>query len=84
MASTRLLLTGIAAALVWYYLSFHVLWKAISPLVPLLHTVRPTIVGHIIYGAVIGRYPRYLPRRPSGNAPPDVENLPVSTQVSDQ
>jgi hypothetical protein len=58
----RLLLTSIVAALAWYYLSFHVIWKTFSPLIPLLHAERPTILGHVIYGALLARYPRYLPQ----------------------
>jgi hypothetical protein len=58
----RLLLTLIVAALGWYYLSFHVIWKTFSPLIPLLHAERPTILGHVIYGALLARYPRYLPQ----------------------
>jgi hypothetical protein len=58
----RLLLASIVAALGWYYVSFHMIWKTLSPLIPLLHAVRPTILGHVIYGTVLARYPRYLPR----------------------
>ena len=58
----RLVLLSIAMALGWYYLSFHAIWKMIGPLIPLLHAERPTIVGHVIYGAVLARFPRYLPR----------------------
>jgi hypothetical protein len=58
----RLLLAAMLAALGWYYLSFHVIWKAFGPLIPLLHAERPTILGHVIYGALLARYPRYLPR----------------------
>jgi hypothetical protein len=82
-ATARLLLAGIAVALVWYYVSFHFVWNAISPLVSLLHPVRPTIVGHIIYGAVIGRFPQYLPRNIAALAEPGAESAPASTQVSD-
>ncbi|PWU10145.1 MAG: hypothetical protein C5B51_04800 [Terriglobia bacterium] len=60
LAPMRLLLVSIGVALGWYYLSFHVLWKSLSPLIPLLHAVRPTILGHVIYGAVVARFPRYL------------------------
>jgi hypothetical protein len=56
-----LLLAGISVGLAWYYLSFHVLWRSLSPLVLLLHTVRPTIAGHVLYGAILARFPKYLP-----------------------
>jgi len=58
-------------ALGWYYVSFHLIWKALSPLVPLLHPARPTVMGHIIYGAMVARFPRYLPElAPQPVAPP--------------
>lgn len=56
-----LALLGIVAAVGWYYLSFHLIWHAVSPLVWLLHAERPTLWGHILYGAVIAQFPRYLP-----------------------
>jgi hypothetical protein len=83
LATTKLLVAGIAVALVWYYLSFHFVWKAISPLVPLLHPVRPTILGHIIYGVVLGRFPRYLPRNGAAVVVAAVEAAPASTEISD-
>jgi hypothetical protein len=58
----RLLLAAIVAALGWYYVSFHAIWKTLDPLIPLLHAERPTVLGHLIYGAVLARYPRYLTR----------------------
>jgi len=65
----RLVLASIAIALGWYYLSFHVIWKMLSPLIPLLHAERPTILGHVIYGAVVARFPRYLPGLTPSTAP---------------
>jgi hypothetical protein len=82
-ATTKLLAAAIAVALIWYYLSFHFVWKAISPLVPLLYPVKPTILGHIIYGAVLGRFPRYLPRSGSAAAVDAGEAAPASTEISD-
>jgi hypothetical protein len=58
----RLTLLGILVALVWYYVSFHLIWKTLSPLIPLLYAERPTILGHLLYGAIVARYPKYLPR----------------------
>lgn len=61
----RLAFVGIIAAVGWYYLSFHLIWHAVSPLVWLLHAERPTLVGHVLYGVVIAQFPRYLPAAPS-------------------
>ena len=58
----RTLLLGIAFALGWYYLSFHLLWKSLLPLVALLHPERATVLGHLVYGTFLGRFPAHLPR----------------------
>jgi hypothetical protein len=76
----KLVLASIAAALGWYYFSFHYVWKAVSPLVPLLHAVRPNLVGHIIYGALVARFPNYLPRNAS---PPVSELQPTAAEPSE-
>ena len=64
-----LLLAGVAVAAGWYYLSFHVIWHAVNPLVSLLHAERPTLLGHVIYGAAVAAFPRYLPGAPPAAAP---------------
>jgi len=56
----RTILAGMCFALAWYYFSFHLLWKVVMPLVALLHTERPMVLGHLLYGAVLGRFPVYL------------------------
>jgi hypothetical protein len=53
-------LVSVLFALGWYYLSFHVIWRAVSPLVTLLHVERATILGHLVYGTLLARYPVYL------------------------
>ena len=57
----RLLLVSVVVAVIWYYLSFDLIWRALSPLVTLLHASRPTLLGHVIYGLLLARFPRYLP-----------------------
>jgi hypothetical protein len=56
----RLALASIAFALCWYYVAFHLLAKAVSPLVALLDAERATVLGHVIFGAVLARFPLYL------------------------
>jgi hypothetical protein len=56
----RTFLLCAAFGMVWYYVSFHILWKSILPLVALLHSSQSTAVGHLLYGSVLGRYPAYL------------------------
>jgi hypothetical protein len=56
----RIALLGVIYAMGWYYLSFGALWKSVNPLVPLYVPDRPMIVGHLIYGGLLGRVPVYL------------------------
>jgi hypothetical protein len=65
----RTLLLSIAFAVSWYYLSFHVIWKSIMPLVALLHVERATVLGHLVYGTILGRYPRLLAAAPAAANP---------------
>jgi hypothetical protein len=62
---TRALLLGVVFALAWYYLSFRLLYERTLPLVALLHVERQTILGHLVYGTFLGRYPAYLPKPPA-------------------
>jgi hypothetical protein len=65
----RTLLAALIFSLGWFYLSFHVLWKSAMPLVYLLYADRPMIVGHLIYGACLARFPGYLPEKKRGPGP---------------
>ena len=56
----RLTLVSILFAIFWYYLSFGVLWRTAAPLLARLHYAPATIWGHVIYGAMLSRYPVYL------------------------
>jgi hypothetical protein len=71
-----LLLAGVAVAAGWYYLSFHVIWHTVNPLVSLLHAERPTLLGHVIYGAALAGFPRYLPIAASAPLPEAAAALP--------
>jgi hypothetical protein len=66
----RILLLSVLFALVWYYLSYRVLWRSVAPLIALLHVERATILGHLVYGTVLARYPLYL-QQPAPLPPPD-------------
>ena len=61
LAQPRLALASMAFALCWYYAAFHLAAKAVSPLVALLDAERTTVLGHAIYGALLARFPAYLP-----------------------
>ncbi len=62
VARIRVLLVSVAFALIWYYLSYQILWKAMAPLIALLHVERATVLGHLVYGTLLARYPVYLPQ----------------------
>jgi hypothetical protein len=71
--SVRITCWGILLAIGWYYLIFGWLWKHWNPLVVLYTQDRPMFLGHVLYGALLGFYPRYLRRlRPA--APPLIKN----------
>ena len=63
------LLAAVVFALSWHYLWFHALGKTVMPLVTQLHIERPTVFGHVIFGAFTARFPAYL----SGTRLPDRE-----------
>jgi hypothetical protein len=65
MPRLRLTLVSILFAIFWYYLSFGVLWRAAAPLLARLHYAPATVWGHVIYGALLSRYPEYLAGPPA-------------------
>jgi hypothetical protein len=79
LSRTGVTLVSVAVALGWYYLSFHVIWRAVSPLITLLHVERATIIGHLLYGTLLGRYPVYLPRAVTPPTPVDAAPPAEST-----
>ncbi len=76
---TRRVLVGVVVAVAWYYLSFHVIWKSVSPLVTLLHAEQPTLLGHVLFGILLARFPRYLP----AGAPPVPVGAPEHAVVTE-
>lgn len=58
----RVLLWGVAFGLAWYYASFHGIWNSLIPLLARLHVERATVLGHLLYGTVLARYPVYVAR----------------------
>lgn len=63
----RTTLIGVLAGLGWYYLSFALLWRNVNPLISLYTHRGPMMAGHLLYGVLLGRFPRYLhPPRHAG------------------
>jgi hypothetical protein len=65
----RIMLFAVVFALLWYYFSFRWLFKFALPLVALLHVEHSTLVGHLLYGTMLGRYPLYVQRLMAAGAP---------------
>jgi len=61
LQSVRVVLLALAFALAWYYLSFRLLWQAVSPSIAFLHPVQSTVAGHFIFGLSLGRFYSYFP-----------------------
>ena len=55
-------LLGVLCSVGWYYLWFRALGQTVMPLVWLLHAEKSTAFGHVLFGAMIARFPAYLPR----------------------
>jgi hypothetical protein len=75
-ASLRITCLGVLIAIAWYYVVFGWLWKRWDPLLVLYTHDRPMFAGHVLYGAILGRYPRNLP-----SAEPLASAEPASSQV---
>jgi hypothetical protein len=72
---SRTVLVAMLFSLGWYYLTFHLLWRSLLPLVALLHVERTTAFGHVIYGLILGMFPGKLRSgsgQPESGLPPDL------------
>jgi hypothetical protein len=78
----RDVLLCVTFALAWYYFSFHWVFRTVMPTVALLHVERATLLGHLIYGTVLGRYPVYLRQLEATLAAPVVE--PIVTEIREE
>jgi hypothetical protein len=58
----RVMLVAVIFAIAWYYFSFRWIFRLVLPLVALLHVEHTTLVGHLLYGTLLGRYPVYVHR----------------------
>ena len=55
----RLVLLGMLVALAWYYLWWGWLWKSVNWIIALYTHDQPMLLGHVLYGALLGRFPVY-------------------------
>lgn len=51
----RVVLAGLIYGVGWFFLSFDILWKHVNPMVQIYSPDRAMLVGHVIYGGVLGR-----------------------------
>jgi hypothetical protein len=68
-------LLGILFSVGWYWLWFRGLGQKTMPLVWLLHAENSTVLGHVIFGLLIARFPAYLPKQAQAPA-----ELPAAEQ----
>jgi len=82
MRPVRTTLLALAFGLTWYYTSFEFLWKTLAPALAYLHPERSTILGHAIYGLLVGRFYLHFPseRKPFADpaAAPESSSEPVT------
>ena len=64
--SALALWAGLALALAAYYLLFRLLWKSASPIAGEYTPDRQILIGHILYGLVLSRFPRVRDRLGAG------------------
>ena len=55
----RLLIAGVAFSIAYYYLMYSLVWKHVNPLIPLYSPDRQLLIGHVFYGFMLARLPRY-------------------------
>jgi hypothetical protein len=77
----RVMLLAVIFAIAWYYVSFRWIFTLALPLVALLHVEHTTLVGHLLYGTMLGRYPVYVRRLMNTAAPVVVEAPAVEASV---
>jgi hypothetical protein len=71
----RAVLLATLFGLVWYYFTYHFVWKMLSPALALLHAERPAVIGHVLYGLLLGRFYSHFPTV----AKPAIEALPAAS-----
>jgi len=79
MLRGHVLVWSVTFGLIWYYASFHGIWQSAIPLLARLHVERATVLGHLVYGTVLARYPVYLKRWDQAAEP--VATAPVTAEA---
>ncbi len=71
----RTVLLSLAFSMGWYYLTFHWLYRSILPVVYALQAERPMVLGHLIFGTCLSRFPVYLRTEQE-----KIQNLPANPE----
>lgn len=75
----RVGLVGLIFGTGWFFLSFDLIWRHVNPLIQVYSPDRAMLVGHLLYGGVLGGcFPAYLRSIRSA------EEAPVPTQTGPQ
>lgn len=72
----RAVFIGMLFGVAWYYLWWHGLWKSLDVWIAMYTHERPMLIGHLLYGGLVGRFAAYMPR-PAAPSAPVVEILPA-------
>lgn len=56
----RVMLWAVVYSLAWYYFAYRWMFRFTLPLVALLHVEHATVLGHLLFGTLLGRYPLYV------------------------
>jgi hypothetical protein len=73
----RVTLLGLIFGTGWFFLSFDVLWKYVNPMVRMYSPDRAMLVGHLLYGVLLGRrFPAYVRSMSAAEVPADPPALP--------
>jgi hypothetical protein len=73
-------LLGLIFGTGWFFLSFDVLWKYVNPMVRLYSPDRAMLVGHMLYGGLLGRrFPAYVRSMSAAEVPAEAPALAEPT-----
>lgn len=73
----RMTLLGLIFGTGWFFLSFDVLWKYVNPMVRMYSPDRAMLVGHLLYGGLLGRrFPAYVRSMSASDFPAGTPALP--------
>lgn len=79
----RTFVFGLIYATAWFFLSFSWLWKFINPIIIIYNPDRAMLIGHLLYGGILGtRFPQYLRELSAGDRT-GTPQLPAAPEAPD-